>query len=106
MSAHRLSSRTASVGVMASRNTRGVAAYAPATMAYLRALVLSDTYVGSGYAEESLEAVTPIQSSYQFCNCFWLITRRREGRLKVKYCLGHSLYHSTDARDARLPSRL
>jgi predicted Zn-dependent protease len=33
-------------------NTRGVAAYAPATMAYLRALVLSDTYVGSGYAEE------------------------------------------------------
>jgi predicted Zn-dependent protease len=33
-------------------NTRGVAAYAPATMAYLRALVLSDTYVGSGYAED------------------------------------------------------
>ncbi|HYU83130.1 MAG TPA: TldD/PmbA family protein [Candidatus Polarisedimenticolia bacterium] len=33
-------------------NTRGVAAYAPATMAYLRALVLSDSYVGSGYAEE------------------------------------------------------
>jgi PmbA protein len=33
-------------------NTRGVAAYAPTTMAYLRALVLSDTYVGSGYAEE------------------------------------------------------
>ena len=33
-------------------NTRGVAAYAPATMAYLRALVLSDRYVGSGYAEE------------------------------------------------------
>ena len=33
-------------------NTRGVAAYAPATMAYLRALVLSDTYVGSGYSEE------------------------------------------------------
>ncbi len=33
-------------------NTRGVAAYAPSTMAYLRALVLSDTYVGSGYAEE------------------------------------------------------
>jgi predicted Zn-dependent protease len=33
-------------------NTRGVAAYAPATMAYLRALVLSDTHVGSGYAEE------------------------------------------------------
>ena len=33
-------------------NTRGVAAYAPATMAYLRALVQSDTYVGSGYAEE------------------------------------------------------
>jgi PmbA protein len=33
-------------------NTRGVAAYAPASMAYLRALVLSDTYVGSGYAEE------------------------------------------------------
>ena len=32
--------------------TRGVAAYAPATMAYLRALVLSDTYVGSGYAED------------------------------------------------------
>ncbi len=30
-------------------NTRGVTAYAPATMAYLRALVLSD--VGSGYAE-------------------------------------------------------
>ena len=33
-------------------NTRGVAAYAPATMAYLRTLVLSDRYVGSGYAEE------------------------------------------------------
>jgi predicted Zn-dependent protease len=33
-------------------NTRGVAAYAPSTMVYLRALVLSDTYVGSGYAEE------------------------------------------------------
>ena len=33
-------------------NTRGVAAYAPTTMAYLRALVLSDTYVGSGYAED------------------------------------------------------
>src|SRR5439155_465093 len=33
-------------------NTRGVAAYAPATMAYLRALVQSDTYVGSGYAED------------------------------------------------------
>jgi PmbA protein len=33
-------------------NTRGVAAYAPVTMAYLRALVLSDRYVGSGYAEE------------------------------------------------------
>src|SRR5207237_3152346 len=33
-------------------NTRGVAEYAPATMAYLRALVQSDTYVGSGYAEE------------------------------------------------------
>jgi PmbA protein len=33
-------------------NTRGVAAYAPTTMAYLRALVLSDSYVGSGYAEE------------------------------------------------------
>ena len=33
-------------------NTRGVAAYAPATMAYLRALVLSETYVGSGYAED------------------------------------------------------
>jgi predicted Zn-dependent protease len=33
-------------------NTRGLAAYAPATMAYLRALVLSDTYVGSGYAED------------------------------------------------------
>jgi PmbA protein len=30
-------------------NTRGVAAYAPATMAYLRALVLADK--GSGYAE-------------------------------------------------------
>ncbi|MDP9274556.1 MAG: hypothetical protein M3O99_03035, partial [Chloroflexota bacterium] len=33
-------------------NTRGVAAYAPTTMAYLRALVLSDSYVGSGYAED------------------------------------------------------
>jgi len=33
-------------------NTRGVAAYAPATMAYLRTLALSDRYVGSGYAEE------------------------------------------------------
>jgi predicted Zn-dependent protease len=33
-------------------NTRGVAAHAPATMAYLRALVLSEIYVGSGYAEE------------------------------------------------------
>jgi PmbA protein len=33
-------------------NTRGVGAYAPTTMAYLRALVLSDTYVGSGYAED------------------------------------------------------
>ena len=33
-------------------NTRGVAAYAPTTMAYLRALVLSETYVGSGYAED------------------------------------------------------
>src|SRR2546430_2352446 len=31
-------------------NTRGVAAYAPATVAYLRALVLSDA--GSGYAED------------------------------------------------------
>jgi PmbA protein len=31
-------------------NTRGVAAYAPATMAYVRALVQSD--VGSGYAED------------------------------------------------------
>src|SRR5207237_8469660 len=31
--------------------TRGVATYAPTTMAYLRALVLSETYVGSGYAE-------------------------------------------------------
>jgi PmbA protein len=31
-------------------NTRGVAAYAPATLAYLRALVQSD--VGSGYAED------------------------------------------------------
>jgi predicted Zn-dependent protease len=31
-------------------NTRGVGAYAPATVAYLRALVLSD--VGSGYAED------------------------------------------------------
>jgi predicted Zn-dependent protease len=33
-------------------NTNGVAAYAPATMAYLRALVQSDTYIGSGYAED------------------------------------------------------
>ena len=33
-------------------NTRGVAAYAPATMAYLRTLVLSEAYVGSGYAED------------------------------------------------------
>ena len=33
-------------------NTRGVARYAPTTMAYLRALVLSDSYVGSGYAED------------------------------------------------------
>ena len=33
-------------------NTRGVAVHAPATMAYLRALVLSDSYVGSGYAED------------------------------------------------------
>ncbi|HEV8534099.1 MAG TPA: metallopeptidase TldD-related protein [Candidatus Limnocylindria bacterium] len=32
-------------------NTRGVAAYAPATMAYLRALVLGETS-GSGYAED------------------------------------------------------
>src|SRR5437899_10913743 len=31
-------------------NTRGLAAYAPATVAYLRALVLSDA--GSGYAED------------------------------------------------------
>src|SRR5207244_1245576 len=31
-------------------NTRGLAAYAPATMAYLRALVQSDA--GSGYAED------------------------------------------------------
>ena len=33
-------------------NTRGVAAYAPATMAYLRALVQSDGHSGSGYAED------------------------------------------------------
>jgi PmbA protein len=33
-------------------NTRGVAAYAPATMAYLRALVQSDGHTGSGYAED------------------------------------------------------
>jgi len=32
--------------------TRGVAAYAPTTTAYLRALVLSETYIGSGYAED------------------------------------------------------
>jgi PmbA protein len=33
-------------------STRGVAAYAPATMAYLRALVQSDGHSGSGYAED------------------------------------------------------
>src|SRR2546427_6921922 len=33
-------------------NSRGVAAYAPATMAYLRALVQSESHSGSGYAEE------------------------------------------------------
>lgn len=41
-------------------NTRGVAVYAPATMAYVRALVQSD--VGSGYAEDlgkSLGALDP-----------------------------------------------
>jgi predicted Zn-dependent protease len=32
--------------------SRGVAAYAPATMAYLRALVQSETHSGSGYAED------------------------------------------------------
>jgi predicted Zn-dependent protease len=33
-------------------NTNEVAVYAPTTMAYLRALVQSDDYVGSGYAED------------------------------------------------------
>jgi len=33
-------------------NSRGVAVYAPATMAYLRALVQSETHSGSGYAED------------------------------------------------------
>ena len=33
-------------------NSRGVAAYAPATLAYLRALVQSESHSGSGYAED------------------------------------------------------
>jgi len=42
-------------------NSRGVAAYAPATLAYLRALVQSD--VGSGYAEDVASRIGAVDSA-------------------------------------------
>ena len=36
-----------------------------------------------------VEAVAPVQSSCQLCDCFWLITGWLERSLQVKYRFGH-----------------